>query len=116
MHWLGSPGRWVSNTWPAGRSSGPAIMQTRWCMYVQTCVLLPDIRAAPVKLSLWYADVGEHVFEGDRLVEVLVGGATFDVAAPTTGTLLEKCVRPDQALQPGELLGRIAVENSRAAP
>jgi pyruvate/2-oxoglutarate dehydrogenase complex dihydrolipoamide acyltransferase (E2) component len=77
---------------------------------MQAPILLPDIGAAPVKLSLWYADVGEHVFEGDQLVELIVGGATFDVAAPATGTLTEKCVRPDQALQPGETLGRICVE------
>ena len=44
-------------------------------------IILPDMGAAPVVLSSWFADPGDAVFEGDRLVEVLVGGATFDVSS-----------------------------------
>ena len=56
-------------------------------------------------LSYWYADAGEAVFEGDRLVEVLVDGATFDVPAPASGRLLDKQAMPDEALSPGQVLG-----------
>ena len=59
-------------------------------MRPRVAIVLPDVGAAPVVLSAWFADPGDAVFEGDRLVEVLVGGATFDVSSPATGRLAEK--------------------------
>ena len=52
---------------------------------MRTPVLLPELGAGPVRLSLWFAAPGDTVFSGDRLVEVLVNGATFDVSAPAPG-------------------------------
>jgi pyruvate/2-oxoglutarate dehydrogenase complex dihydrolipoamide acyltransferase (E2) component len=72
---------------------------------MRTPVLLPDLGAAPVRLSLWFADAGDAVFEGDRLVEVLAVGATFDVAAPITGRLVERRAWPHDLLVPGQVLG-----------
>jgi pyruvate/2-oxoglutarate dehydrogenase complex dihydrolipoamide acyltransferase (E2) component len=74
-------------------------------------ILLPEVGASPAVLSAWFADPGETVFEGDRLVEVLVGGATFDVSAPATGRLAEQCVLPDEPLAPGQVLGLVDVED-----
>jgi pyruvate/2-oxoglutarate dehydrogenase complex dihydrolipoamide acyltransferase (E2) component len=65
-------------------------------------------------LSVWFADLGDPVFEGDRLVEVLAGGATFDVPAPATGRLAEKRAWPDDPLRPGQVLG--AVEGEEPGP
>jgi len=73
-------------------------------------ILLPDLGAAPAVLSVWFAEPGEPVFEGDRLVEVLVGGATFDVSAPATGHLAEKCVFPDEPIQAGQVLGVVEAD------
>jgi pyruvate/2-oxoglutarate dehydrogenase complex dihydrolipoamide acyltransferase (E2) component len=70
-----------------------------------TPILLPELGAGPAVLSVWYAETGEHVYAGDRLVEVLVGGATFDVSAPATGRLTEKLALPDDPLVPGQVLG-----------
>jgi pyruvate/2-oxoglutarate dehydrogenase complex dihydrolipoamide acyltransferase (E2) component len=73
-------------------------------------VVLPELGLAPgepVVLSVWFADEGEAVLEGDRLVEVLVAGSTFDVAAPATGRLSEILAFPEDALQPGQVLGMI---------
>jgi hypothetical protein len=72
-------------------------------------IVLPDLGALPVVLSLWFADPGDEVFEGDRLVEVRVGGATFDVPAPATGRLAERHALPDDPLQPGQVLGLVEV-------
>jgi pyruvate/2-oxoglutarate dehydrogenase complex dihydrolipoamide acyltransferase (E2) component len=71
---------------------------------------LPELGAAAVVLSVWFADTGERVFEGDRLVEVLANVATFDVAAPATGRLAERRAGPGQPLRSGQVLGVIAVE------
>jgi pyruvate/2-oxoglutarate dehydrogenase complex dihydrolipoamide acyltransferase (E2) component len=77
---------------------------------MRAIVVLPELGAAPVVLSLWFADLGDLVFEGDRLVEVLVGGATFDVPAPATGRLIEKVAFPDDPLRPGQVLGVVEGE------
>jgi pyruvate/2-oxoglutarate dehydrogenase complex dihydrolipoamide acyltransferase (E2) component len=75
-----------------------------------TAVVLPELGAAPVVLSVWFADPGDRVFEGDRLVEVLVGGATFDVPAPATGRLAEKRAFPNDRLHAGQVLGVVEAE------
>jgi pyruvate/2-oxoglutarate dehydrogenase complex dihydrolipoamide acyltransferase (E2) component len=77
---------------------------------MQAEIRLPELGTRPVVLSVWFADAGEAVFEGDRLVEVLVAGATFDVAAPGTGRLLEKCALPDDLIEPGQVLGIVEVD------
>jgi pyruvate/2-oxoglutarate dehydrogenase complex dihydrolipoamide acyltransferase (E2) component len=77
---------------------------------MQTPVILPELGAAPVRLSVWFADPGDWVFEGDRLVEVLVGGATFDVPAPATGRLADRIVWPNDPLVPGQVLGMVEVD------
>jgi pyruvate/2-oxoglutarate dehydrogenase complex dihydrolipoamide acyltransferase (E2) component len=76
---------------------------------MQAEVLLPDLGAGSVVLSVWFADVGELVYEGDRLVEVLAAGATFDVAAPATGRLVEQRALVNDPLAPGQVLGLVEV-------
>jgi pyruvate/2-oxoglutarate dehydrogenase complex dihydrolipoamide acyltransferase (E2) component len=78
----------------------------------KVAIILPEVGAAPVVLSAWFADPGDTVFEGDRLVEVLVGGATFDVSSPATGRLVEKQVRRNEALVPGQVLGFVEADCS----
>jgi pyruvate/2-oxoglutarate dehydrogenase complex dihydrolipoamide acyltransferase (E2) component len=74
-------------------------------------VILPDLGTGPdvpIVVSHWFAARGEEVWEGDRLVEVLVGPATFDVPAPTTGRLAEIRGREDDRVVPGDVLGLVA--------
>jgi pyruvate/2-oxoglutarate dehydrogenase complex dihydrolipoamide acyltransferase (E2) component len=74
-------------------------------------VILPDLGTGPdvpIVVSHWYAARGEDVWEGDRLVEVLVGPATFDVPSPTTGRLAEIREREDDRVAPGAVLGLVA--------
>ena len=75
-------------------------------------VILPDLGAGPdtpIVVSYWFAARGEFVWEGERLVEVLVGPATFDVPAPATGRLVKIFVREDDRVLPGARLGHVAV-------
>lgn len=75
-------------------------------------VILPDLGTGPgvpIVVSHWYASKGEHVWEGDRLVEVLVGPATFDVPAPASGRLAEIRGQEDDQVGPGAVLGLLAV-------
>ena len=74
-------------------------------------VILPNLGTGsdvPIVVSHWYAACGENVWEGDRLVELLVGPATFDVPSPATGRLAEIREREDDLVSPGAVLGLVA--------
>lgn len=75
-------------------------------------IVLPDLGAAPVRLSLWFSKPGDVVFEGDRLVEVAIAGATFDVSAPATGRLIEYSAWPRDLLRAGQVLGLMESETA----
>jgi pyruvate/2-oxoglutarate dehydrogenase complex dihydrolipoamide acyltransferase (E2) component len=77
---------------------------------MRTPVILPDLGSSPVRLSLWFAEPGDAVIEGDLLVEVVAPGATFDVAAPATGRLVERLAWPRDALVTGQVLGVVDTE------
>ena len=79
----------------------------KWLTIMLAEIRLPELGVPSAVLSVWFAEVGETVFEGDRLVEVLIAGATFDVSAPVTGRLVEKSAWPDQRLVSGQVLGLI---------
>jgi len=79
-----------------------------------TPINLPEFGASPACLSVWFADIGDVVYEGDRLVEVLVSGATFDVSSSATGRLVKKLVFPREPLQPGQILGLVDVEGQES--
>src|SRR5689334_693709 len=75
-------------------------------------VVLPDLGTGPdepIVVSHWFAARGDKVWEGDRLVEVLVGPATFDVPAPRSGRLAEIRGVEDDRVEPGAILALLAV-------
>ena len=77
---------------------------------MRTPITLPELglpAGRRVTLSAWYAEQGDLVFEGDRLVEVLTDGATFDVPCPATGLLAERLAYPRDVLRPGQVLGLV---------
>jgi pyruvate/2-oxoglutarate dehydrogenase complex dihydrolipoamide acyltransferase (E2) component len=74
-------------------------------------VILPDLGTGPdvpIVISHWFAARGDTVWEGDRLVEVLVGPATFDVSSPASGRLAEIHGWEDDRVTPGAVLGLVA--------
>lgn len=70
-------------------------------------ITLPDLGPGRVTLSLWFVRPGEPVYEGDRVVEVRIPGATFDVPAPAAGTVADRFAHPGDALTAGQVLGTI---------
>ena len=77
---------------------------------MRAAIALPDLGTPQMTFSLWYVRVGDRVFEGDRVAEVLIPGATFDVQAPASGTLAEQTAFPNDALSAGQTLGWIEAE------
>ena len=73
-----------------------------------TVVFAPDLGSAePIRVGGWLVEVGETVREGDRLVELLLPGLTFDVAAPATGRMVEVVASANGSVRAGDVLGRI---------
>ena len=70
-------------------------------------ITLPDLGTPRAVFSLWYVAAGERVYEGDRVAEVVIPGATFDVPAPVTGTVRDRHARPNDGVTAGHLLGTI---------
>ena len=73
-------------------------------------VVMPDVGDAMPAVSVWFVRPGERVYAGDRLVEILIAGATIDVPAPVSGRLHTKNVQPDEPVTPGQVLGYIEEE------
>lgn len=70
-------------------------------------IVLPELGVEAATLSVWFVNPGESVYAGDRVVEVLAGGATVDVSSPATGRLVQKLAAPDDSLVTGQVLGVI---------
>ena len=82
-------------------------------------VILPDLGTGPdvpIVVSHWFAARGACVWEGERLVEVLAGPATFDVPSPVTGHLAEIHGWEDDRVEPGAVLGLVAEEEDASGP
>ncbi len=71
-------------------------------------IALPDLGAEDAMVvTNWYAQPGESVDAGERVVEVLLPGVTFDVAAPVSGILTAIERGADARVRPGDVLGWI---------
>jgi pyruvate/2-oxoglutarate dehydrogenase complex dihydrolipoamide acyltransferase (E2) component len=76
---------------------------------MQTPVRLPDLGAGgeELRVSCWLVDLGDSVIEGDRIVEILYDGITFDVAAESSGIVAKIDHSFDSVVRPGDVLGWI---------
>ena len=69
---------------------------------------LPD---TPISVSVWHVAVGSEVYQGDRVVELLAGSATIDVAAPASGRLVRRMVQEDEVVAVEQIVGVIEVDH-----
>lgn len=67
-------------------------------------------------ISLWFKAVGEQVTENEPLLEVSTDKVNVEIAAPASGTLAEILKNDGDKVDPGDLVGRIALEGSSARP
>lgn len=75
-------------------------------------VILPELGTrpdVPIVVSHWYARPGDQVWEGDRLVETLVGPASVAISSPGSGRLAEVRAEEDDHVRPGSVLGFVAI-------
>lgn len=76
---------------------------------MSTPILVPAVNSSsqPLKVSLWLTHAGEKVVSGDRVVELLIPGVTFDVEAPCAGTIVSCECLPGVEVTTGMVLGWI---------
>lgn len=72
----------------------------RESLVVPECGLL----GMTLRLSLWLVPEGADVLEGDRVVELLAGGATIDLESPVSGRLVTQLVDEDEVVSPGTVI------------
>ena len=70
-------------------------------------IAVPELGSDRATFSLWHVQVGDRVTEGDRVAELLIPGAVFDVSAPASGVLAERTAKPNDPLTTGQVLGAI---------
>lgn len=63
----------------------------------------------PVSVSVWHVPLGRRVERGESVVELVAGDIAVDVAAPSAGVLVAKCVGEETNVAAGTVLGRIEV-------
>ena len=62
------------------------------------------VMGVTVRVSLWLVPEGADVLEGDRVVELLAGGATLDLESPVAGRLVTHLVDEDEVVAPGTVI------------
>jgi pyruvate/2-oxoglutarate dehydrogenase complex dihydrolipoamide acyltransferase (E2) component len=72
---------------------------------MRRAIMVPDLGPGEVSFSMWLAGVGDPVYEGDRVAELLLGAATIDVVSPGDGRLAAAIVQPGERLQKDQTLG-----------
>lgn len=70
-------------------------------------LVVPELGAGdlPIRISTWLVDLGDDVLAGDRVVELVLPGMTFDVASPVSGRLIRIEKYSDSAVRAGDCLG-----------
>ena len=78
-------------------------------------LLVPEVGVSSetLRLSTWLVSLGEEVVTGDRMVELLIPGMTFDVEAPVSGRLVRQEKHREAALAAGDRLGWIEAAEIR---
>ncbi|MFB2564617.1 dihydrolipoamide acetyltransferase family protein [Rhizobium sp. IMFF44] len=60
----------------------------------------------------WLKRIGDHIKEGDALVELETDKVTQEIAAPCDGILSEIAMEDGDDATPGAILGRMSIENA----
>lgn len=75
-------------------------------------LVVPDcgVVGMPVRVSLWLVPEDTDVLEGDRVVELLAGGAIIDLESPVSGRLVTQLADEDETVTPGMVIAEFEAE------
>jgi 2-oxoglutarate dehydrogenase E2 component (dihydrolipoamide succinyltransferase) len=77
-------------------------------------ITLPVEQQGESVVERWLRQVGERVRQHEPLLEVNTDKAVVEIASPASGVLQEILKQPNDPVQPGDVLGRIAVSDGIA--
>ena len=74
-------------------------------------VLMPDLQGAEeITVGAWSKQQGEHVTEGETLMEVHTDKVNAEIPSPVSGTVEQLLLHVGDAVKPGQPIARIAPE------
>ena len=80
-------------------------------------IRVPDLGiVGPVTVSLWLAESGSRVVQGDPVVEILAGSAVVDLSAEADGRLAATLAEEDEPVEVGQLLAVIESDEQEPRP
>ncbi len=77
-------------------------------------IRIPDEQEEGTTLELagWLKEVGQSVAQHEPIAEVATDKAVIEIPAPAAGILRETLVEADDALEPGQVIGRLEVTDA----
>ena len=74
-------------------------------------ILMPDLEGAEeITVGAWSKKKGEHVAEGETLMEVLTDKVNAEIPSPVSGTVEELLLAEGDPVKPGQPIARVTPE------
>jgi len=70
---------------------------------------MPDLEGAEeITIGAWSKKTGDHVEEGETLVEALTDKVNAEIPSPFAGTVEELLLKEGDAVKPGQPIARVS--------
>jgi pyruvate/2-oxoglutarate dehydrogenase complex dihydrolipoamide acyltransferase (E2) component len=74
-------------------------------------ILMPDLEGAEeITVGAWTKHKGEHVAEGETLMEALTDKVNAEIPSPVSGMVEELLLQEGDAVMPGQPIARVKPE------
>jgi len=74
-------------------------------------VVMPELQGAEaITVGAWSKQLGEHIAEGETLMEVHTDKVNAEIPSPVAGTVEELLLQVGDRVKPGQAIARIAPE------
>ena len=74
-------------------------------------VVMPELQGAEeITIGAWSKKVGDHVEEGETLLEALTDKVNAEIPSPVSGVVEELLLREGEAVKPGQPIAKVTAE------
>jgi len=74
-------------------------------------VVMPDLQGAEeITIGAWSKKVGDHVDEGETLLEALTDKVNAEIPSPVSGVVEELLLDEGASVKPGQTIARVATK------
>jgi pyruvate/2-oxoglutarate dehydrogenase complex dihydrolipoamide acyltransferase (E2) component len=72
-------------------------------------VVMPELQGAEeITVGAWSKKKGDHILEGETLIEVLTDKVNAEIPSPVTGVVEELLVGEGDPVKPGQAIARVS--------